>query len=106
VAEEERLLGQRLMDAEQSKSKLQIISRNKASSINHPGTAGAVGWGGNFIVSIGGMIYEELVADCLVRKMRLPPSQRRARCSRRLVFPRTNFWILFSTVSGNISIGL
>lgn len=52
VAEEERLLGQRLMDAEQSKSKLQIISRNKASSINHPGTGSATAWSGNFIVSI------------------------------------------------------
>ncbi|KAI5466777.1 transcription initiation factor IIF, beta subunit-domain-containing protein [Mariannaea sp. PMI_226] len=49
VQEEERLLGQRLLDAEQSKTKLQIISRNKASSIINPGTAGSVGWGGNFI---------------------------------------------------------
>ncbi|KAK7430879.1 hypothetical protein QQZ08_002669 [Neonectria magnoliae] len=49
VQEEERLLAQRLMDAESSKSKLQIISRNKASSIINPGTAGAVSWGGNFI---------------------------------------------------------
>ncbi|KAF5004406.1 hypothetical protein FDECE_9100 [Fusarium decemcellulare] len=49
VREEERLLAQRLQDAEQSKSKLQIISRNKASSIINPGTAGSVSWGGNFI---------------------------------------------------------
>ncbi|KAM5383675.1 hypothetical protein ACJZ2D_001912 [Fusarium nematophilum] len=49
IREEERLLAQRLIDAEQSKSKLQIISRNKASSIINPGTAGSVSWGGNFI---------------------------------------------------------
>ncbi|KAF7563521.1 hypothetical protein G7046_g653 [Stylonectria norvegica] len=49
VQEEEQLLAQRLNDAESNKSKLKIISRNKASSINHPGTAGASGWGGNFI---------------------------------------------------------
>ncbi|CAM1507087.1 Fc.00g067280.m01.CDS01 [Cosmosporella sp. VM-42] len=49
VQEEERLLAQRLMDAEAGKSKLQIISRNTASAIVNPGTAGAAGWTGNFI---------------------------------------------------------
>ena len=42
--EEERLLAQRLLDAESSKSKLRIISRNNASSIINPGTAGASSW--------------------------------------------------------------
>lgn len=51
IQEEERLLAQRLFDAERSKSKLQIISRNSASSIINPGTATAAQWGGNFIVS-------------------------------------------------------
>ncbi|PNY23738.1 Transcription initiation factor IIF subunit beta, partial [Tolypocladium capitatum] len=49
IQEEERLLAQRLFDAEHSKSKLQIISRNSASSIINPGTATAAQWGGNFI---------------------------------------------------------
>ncbi|KAJ6783859.1 hypothetical protein PWT90_05487 [Aphanocladium album] len=49
VQEEERYLAQQIFDAENSKSKLQIISRNTASSIINPGTAGAVGWAGNFI---------------------------------------------------------
>ncbi|POR31304.1 Transcription initiation factor IIF subunit beta [Tolypocladium paradoxum] len=49
IQEEERLLAQRLFDAERSKSKLQIISRNSASSIINPGTATAAQWGGNFI---------------------------------------------------------
>lgn len=51
LREEERLLAQRLMDAETSKTKLKIISRNKASAIVNPGTAGGVTWSGNFIVS-------------------------------------------------------
>ncbi|KAM3532032.1 hypothetical protein NHJ13051_000408 [Beauveria bassiana] len=49
TGEEERYLGQQLFQAENSKAKLQIISRNTASSIINPGTAGAVGWAGNFI---------------------------------------------------------
>ncbi|PFH61063.1 hypothetical protein XA68_18324 [Ophiocordyceps unilateralis] len=49
VRDEERVLAQKLLDAEQSKSKLQIISRNSASSIMNPGTAVAAQWGGNFI---------------------------------------------------------
>ena len=68
VQEEERLLAQRLMDAEQSKSKLQIISRNKASSIINPGTAGAVGWGGNFIVSVSITPWRALIAHIAVEK--------------------------------------
>lgn len=52
VREEEQLLAQRLQDAEQSKSKLKIISRNKASSIINPGATGSASWGGNFIVSL------------------------------------------------------
>ncbi|RDA93091.1 hypothetical protein CP533_4114 [Ophiocordyceps camponoti-saundersi (nom. inval.)] len=49
VRDEERVLAQKLLDAELSKSKLQIISRNSASSIMNPGTANAAQWGGNFI---------------------------------------------------------
>ncbi|KAF4581192.1 transcription initiation factor iif [Ophiocordyceps camponoti-floridani] len=49
VRDEERVLARKLLDAEQSKSKLQIISRNSASSIMNPGTAVAAQWGGNFI---------------------------------------------------------
>ncbi|QUC18281.1 uncharacterized protein UV8b_02522 [Ustilaginoidea virens] len=49
IQEEERLLAKRIFDAEHSKSKLQIISRNSASSIINPGTAGSATWGGNFI---------------------------------------------------------
>ncbi|EGX90483.1 transcription initiation factor iif [Cordyceps militaris CM01] len=49
TGEEERYLGQQLFQAEHSRAKLQIISRNTASSIINPGTAGAVGWAGNFI---------------------------------------------------------
>ncbi|KAJ4150721.1 hypothetical protein LMH87_011458 [Akanthomyces muscarius] len=49
TGEEERYLGQQLFQAEHSKAKLQIISRNTASSIVNPGTAGAVGWAGGFI---------------------------------------------------------
>ena len=50
MQEEERLLAQRMFSAEHSKTKLQIISRNSASSIVNPGTAGSATWGGNFIV--------------------------------------------------------
>jgi transcription initiation factor TFIIF subunit beta len=53
IREEERLLQQKMIDAEANKSKLRIISRNAASTIVNPGTAGAVNWGGNFIVSFG-----------------------------------------------------
>ncbi|KAL7932629.1 transcription initiation factor IIF, beta subunit domain-containing protein [Trichoderma chlorosporum] len=49
LREEEELLAKRIFEAENSKSKLQIISRNKASSIINPGSAGSVSWGGNFI---------------------------------------------------------
>ncbi|EFZ00172.1 hypothetical protein MHUMG1_06312 [Metarhizium humberi] len=49
IREEERLLAQRLLDAESSKTKLQIISRNSASAIINPGTAGSATWGGGFI---------------------------------------------------------
>ncbi|OAA49338.1 transcription initiation factor iif [Metarhizium rileyi] len=49
IREEERLLAQRLLDAESSKTKLQIISRNSASSIINPGAAGSATWGGGFI---------------------------------------------------------
>ncbi|KYK55514.1 transcription initiation factor iif [Drechmeria coniospora] len=49
LQEEERLLAQKLLDAENSKSKLQIISRNSASAIINPGTATAAQWSGNFI---------------------------------------------------------
>ncbi|KAH7257207.1 transcription initiation factor IIF, beta subunit-domain-containing protein [Fusarium tricinctum] len=49
IREEERLLQQKMIDAEANKSKLRIISRNAASTIVNPGTAGAVNWGGNFI---------------------------------------------------------
>ncbi|RSL49863.1 hypothetical protein CEP53_009002 [Fusarium sp. AF-6] len=49
VREEERLLAQRLQDAEQSKSKMKIISRNKASAIINPGATGSAGWAGGFI---------------------------------------------------------
>ncbi|KAK5990940.1 Transcription initiation factor IIF subunit beta-like protein [Cladobotryum mycophilum] len=48
LREEEELLAKRIFDAENSKSKLQIISRNKASSIINPGSVGAVNWGGTF----------------------------------------------------------
>ncbi|KAF4979038.1 hypothetical protein FZEAL_4713 [Fusarium zealandicum] len=47
--EEEQLLAQRIQDAEMSKSKLQIISRNKASTITNPGSAGSINWGSNFV---------------------------------------------------------
>jgi transcription initiation factor TFIIF subunit beta len=50
IREEERLLARRLLDAESSKTKLQIISRNSASAIINPGTAGSATWGGGFIV--------------------------------------------------------
>ncbi|EHK25013.1 uncharacterized protein TRIVIDRAFT_128281, partial [Trichoderma virens Gv29-8] len=49
LREEEELLAKRIFEVENSKSKLQIISRNKASSIINPGSAGSVSWGGNFI---------------------------------------------------------
>ncbi|KJZ72638.1 hypothetical protein HIM_07997 [Hirsutella minnesotensis 3608] len=49
LQEEEALLAKRLFEAENSKSKLQIISRNSASSIMNPGSAVAAQWGGNFI---------------------------------------------------------
>ncbi|RDA86621.1 hypothetical protein CP532_1044 [Ophiocordyceps camponoti-leonardi (nom. inval.)] len=49
VRDEERVLAQKLLDAELSKSKLRIISRNSASVIMNPGTANAAQWGGNFI---------------------------------------------------------
>ncbi|KHN95299.1 transcription initiation factor iif [Metarhizium album ARSEF 1941] len=49
IREEERLLAKRLLDAEGSKTKLQIISRNSASAIINPGTAGSATWGGGFI---------------------------------------------------------
>lgn len=52
LREEEELLAKRIFDAENSKTKLQIISRNKASSIINPGATGSVSWGGNFIVRI------------------------------------------------------
>lgn len=42
-------MAQQLFNADNSRAKLQIISRNTASSIINPGTAGAVGWAGNFI---------------------------------------------------------
>jgi transcription initiation factor TFIIF subunit beta len=48
VQEEERLLAQRIFDAENNRSKLQIISRNKATSIVNPGSIGAVNWGTSF----------------------------------------------------------
>lgn len=119
--EEEQLLAQRIFDAENSKSKLQIISRNKASSITNPGTAGSVSWGGNFIVSV---IYSGLTSSPCSRqpfrsiylsvslltgrdrKMQpRPSSPRRATSSRPLVFPRTRFWISSSRASVSISIG-
>ncbi|PHH86859.1 hypothetical protein CDD83_9651 [Cordyceps sp. RAO-2017] len=49
LRDEEQVLAKRLYDAENSKSKLQIISRNNASAIVNPGTAVAAQWGGNFI---------------------------------------------------------
>ncbi|KOS21063.1 Transcription initiation factor IIF subunit beta [Escovopsis weberi] len=49
LQEEEELLAKRIFDAENSKTKLQIISRNKASAIINPGSVGAVNWGGSFI---------------------------------------------------------
>ncbi|KAG5928112.1 hypothetical protein E4U53_002739 [Claviceps sorghi] len=49
IQEEERLLAKQMFDAENSKSKLQIISRNSASTITNPGAAGSATWGGNFI---------------------------------------------------------
>lgn len=51
IREEERLLQQKLLEADGNKSKLQIISQSAASSIVAPGSAGAVSWGGSFIVS-------------------------------------------------------
>lgn len=50
IQEEERLLARQLFDADNAKSKLQIISRNSASSILNPGTGAAASWGGSFIV--------------------------------------------------------
>ncbi|GAB0137001.1 hypothetical protein EsDP_00005284 [Epichloe bromicola] len=49
IQEEERLLAKQMFDAENSKTKLQIISRNSASSIINPGATGSATWGGNFI---------------------------------------------------------
>lgn len=53
LQEEEQLLAQRLFEAENSKAKLRIISRNSASAIVNPGTVTGAQWGGNFIVSGG-----------------------------------------------------
>lgn len=52
IQEEEQLLAKQMFEAENSKSKLRIISRNSASAITNPGAAGSVSWGGNFIVSL------------------------------------------------------
>ncbi|KAK2591324.1 hypothetical protein QQS21_010977 [Conoideocrella luteorostrata] len=49
IQEEERLLAKQMFEAEHTKTKLQIISRNSASSIINPGAAGSATWGGNFI---------------------------------------------------------
>lgn len=52
VQEEERLLAQRLYEAENNKPKLQIISKISASSIMNAGTTVAAQWGGNFIKNV------------------------------------------------------
>ena len=52
IREEERLLQQKILDAEANKSKLQIISRNAASTIVNPGSVSAANWGGSFVVSL------------------------------------------------------
>lgn len=49
--EEDRLVGQQIFEMEHGRPGLQIISRNKASTIVNPGVAGAANWGSNFIVS-------------------------------------------------------
>ncbi|KFA64431.1 hypothetical protein S40285_01045 [Stachybotrys chlorohalonatus IBT 40285] len=46
--EEERLLARRIFEAENNKSKLKIISRNKATTIANAGNIGSVNWGTNF----------------------------------------------------------
>ncbi|KAG5992687.1 hypothetical protein E4U43_003705 [Claviceps pusilla] len=56
IQEEERLLAKQMFDAENSKSKLQIISRNSASAITNPGAAGSAAWGGNFIKNAAPMV--------------------------------------------------
>lgn len=95
IREEEQLLAKRIFDAENSKSKLKIISRNKASSIVNPGTAGAVNWAGSFIVMIPiAYATESSKLTPLIRKiLHLLPSLRRAKYSRLLVSPRTSFSI-------------
>lgn len=107
LREEEELLAKRIFEAENSKSKLQIISRNKASSIINPGSAGSVSWGGNFIVRVLVPHYSlMLLLTSPIRKTLPPPSSpRRAKFSRRPVSRKISFSILFSIVSGNISIG-
>lgn len=49
--EENRLVGQQLYNLDQAKTGIQIISRNKASTITSLGSASSANWGSNFIVS-------------------------------------------------------
>ncbi|KAH7326652.1 transcription initiation factor IIF, beta subunit [Stachybotrys elegans] len=46
--EEEKLLARRIFEAENNKTKLKIISRNKATTIANAGNIGSVNWGTNF----------------------------------------------------------
>ena len=50
--EENNLVGQQLYNLDQAKTGIQIISRNKASTITNPGTASSASWSSNFIVSL------------------------------------------------------
>ncbi|KAF5608821.1 transcription initiation factor TFIIF subunit [Fusarium pseudoanthophilum] len=50
--EEERVLQQKILDAEANKSKVQIISRHAASAVVNPGTTRAAEFGDSFIKNI------------------------------------------------------
>ncbi|TQV95831.1 hypothetical protein V2A60_001000 [Cordyceps javanica] len=73
TGEEARYLGQQLYQAENSRAKLQIISRNTASSIINPGTAGAVGWAGNFIKNTPSLVKPK--KGEILKAARIPKNQ-------------------------------
>ncbi|TFA98087.1 Transcription initiation factor IIF subunit beta [Trichoderma ghanense] len=73
LREEEELLAKRIFEAENSKSKLQIISRNKASSIINPGSAGSVNWGGNFIKNAPSVLKPKKTE--VLKAARIPKNQ-------------------------------
>ncbi|KAH7270220.1 transcription initiation factor IIF, beta subunit-domain-containing protein [Fusarium redolens] len=52
--EEERVLQQKILDAEANKSKVRIISRHAASAVVNPGTTRAAEFGDSFIKNIAG----------------------------------------------------